>query len=121
MNDSYIEFVLNQKNEPIFPDRVDYESVICLGEWPNGTYSAVVSYNSLFEMFREFDAIGDPCALSNIWVALQWGDDWCDTEFSPSFVNWVRQDNETTGDSDHADESEELVDGFPVPGPDKES
>ena len=117
LNDSYVAFVLNQKNELIVPDHEGHEQVICLGEWPNGTYAAVVSNNSLFEMFREFDAIGDPCVVKNIWVALKGGDDWCDTEFSPSFVEWMRQDNETTEDSIPDDESPEPADDCPPQDP----
>jgi len=121
MNDAYLQYVLNRKDELLVPDHESHEEVICLGEWPNGTYAAVVSYNSLFEMFREFDAIGDPCAVKNIWVALKGGDDWCDTEFSPSFVKWVRQDNKAMAHSAPGDESEEPVDDCQPLDPDPKS
>lgn len=113
MDDKYLRYVLNRKNELLDRDYQGHEEMICIGEWSDGSYSAVVAHNSLFSMFEEFDMIADPCPLKKIWVALKGDEGYCDTGSPPTFIKWVRQDNKAMAHSTPDDESEEPADDCP--------
>jgi hypothetical protein len=67
-DDQEVYDILLNDNEPILAADERAAHVVCLAQWIDGSYTAFVTHNRLYDLFHEIDSIHDPAHVEKIWV-----------------------------------------------------